>query len=247
MHEPIAALYYVLSLALGRVLRAGRYASVLVVDHAGETRVRKRRLFYAPFLVWLGRPLVRILNTGSRVLSQREWEQREQLLYRELYGVTVRVEADGTLVLPYLPGITLARLLDRPALGAPDRARAIDLAVTALSELHARGFTHGDAMAENVMVDLEAGFGRWFDFETLHDADRPLAWRRADDVRALLATTLSRTPPDQLDGTLGPASGLRLRSGCRGVRRADPRIRVRMAAGPSLPSRSGAVVDLAVS
>jgi hypothetical protein len=50
-------------------------------------------------------------------------------------------------------------------------------------------------MAENVLIDLEAGVAHWFDFETLHDSRRPIAWRRADDVRVLLATCLVRTVP----------------------------------------------------
>jgi hypothetical protein len=49
-------------------------------------------------------------------------------------------------------------------------------------------------MAENVMVDLGAGIAQWFDFETVHDADRSMAWGRADDVRALIATCLLGTP-----------------------------------------------------
>jgi hypothetical protein len=57
-------------------------------------------------------------------------------------------------------------------------------------------------MAENVMVDLDAGVARWFDFETIHDAGRPLTCRRADDVRALLATCLLRTVPGKRDETL---------------------------------------------
>jgi len=57
-------------------------------------------------------------------------------------------------------------------------------------------------MAENVMVDLEAGVVRWFDFETIHDASRSMAWRRADDVRTLLASCLARTEPKKLAGTL---------------------------------------------
>ena len=44
--------------------------------------------------------------------------------------------------------------------------------------------THADAMAENVLIDLEGGVAHWFDFETVHDTGRPLVWRRADDVRA---------------------------------------------------------------
>jgi hypothetical protein len=57
-------------------------------------------------------------------------------------------------------------------------------------------------MAENVLVDLEAGVARWFDFETIHDSSRPLAWRRADDVRALLATSLLRTEPEKYPVTV---------------------------------------------
>lgn len=194
--------YYRLSLALGRVLRSGRYAKVRMVPGDGEVQVRKHRLFYAPLLVWLGGPLVRVLDTGVRVLSQREWEERERRLYRGLRGTSIGIDAGGTLVLPCLPGATLAALLEDPALDEPARERAIGLAAATLAAFHRRGFTHGDAMAENVMVDLEAGAAHWFDFETLHDPGRPLAWRRADDVRALLATSLLRTGPGKLAETL---------------------------------------------
>jgi hypothetical protein len=57
-------------------------------------------------------------------------------------------------------------------------------------------------MAENVLVDLEAGVAHWFDFETIHDSSRAIAWRRADDVRALLVTCLLRTANENGAGTL---------------------------------------------
>jgi hypothetical protein len=82
------------------------------------------------------------------------------------------------------------------------RTRAIELAVAGLAGFHRLGFTHGDAMADNVLVDLEAGTAHWFDFETVHDSDRPMTWRRADDVRALVATCLARTAPEEYAGTL---------------------------------------------
>ena len=106
------------------------------------------------------------------------------------------------LDLPRLAGETLASLLEKPALPESARSRAITLAVRALAQFHSQGFTHGDAMAENVMVDLEAGAAHWFDFETLHDPGRPRAWRRADDVRALLVTCLLRTEPEKAAETL---------------------------------------------
>jgi hypothetical protein len=49
---------------------------------------------------------------------------------------------------------------------------------------------------------LEAETAHWFDFETIHDSSRPEAWRRADDVRALLVTCLVRTVPARLPETL---------------------------------------------
>lgn len=143
-----------------------------------------------------------ILDTGVRVLRQRDWEERERRIYRRLRGTSIGVQADGVLVLPLLPGHTLARWLEDPALEESLRKTAIERAVVALAEFHHLGFTHADAMAENVLVDLEAGAAYWFDFETIHDSSRPLAWRRADDVRALLVTCLVRTTPEKRVETL---------------------------------------------
>ena len=128
--------------------------------------------------------------------------QRERQIYRSLHGASIRVDADGILVLPLLAGHTLATLLEDAELDESIRKRAMEHAAIALAEFHRLGFTHGDAMAENVLVDLEAGVAHWFDFETIHDASRPLAWRRADDVRALLVTCLVRTVPEKRVETL---------------------------------------------
>jgi hypothetical protein len=150
----------------------------------------------------MGGPLVRLLDTGVRVLPQRAWEERERRIYRSLYGASIGIEAGGMLVLPCLAGETLATLLEHPELEESARKRAIERAVAALAEFHGLGFTHGDAMAENVLVDLEAGVAHWFDFETVHDSSRPMTWRRADDVRALLVTCLVRTVPEKRAETL---------------------------------------------
>jgi hypothetical protein len=200
--ELAARAYFVLCLALGRLLRSARYSTARIVHEEGGSRVRKQRLLYAPALIWLGRTLTRLLDTGVQVLPQREWEQREHRIHQSLRGASVRVDAGGVLVLPYLTGRTLAAWLDDPELEEAVRKKAIERSVIALTEFHGRGLTHGDAMAENVLVDLEAGVAHWFDFETLHDSSRPMAWRRADDVRALLATCLVRTVPEKHAATL---------------------------------------------
>lgn len=196
MPELAERAYFVLCLALGRLLRSAKYSRARIVQHDGERQVRKSRLLYAPLLVWMGGPLMRILDTGVRILPQRDWEERERRIYQTLYGTSIRI-ADRTLVLRGFAGETLATLLEDPELDESVRKRAIERTVVALAEFHHLGFTHGDAMAENVLVDLEAGVAHWFDFETLHDSSRPLTWRRADDVRALLVTCLLRTVPEK--------------------------------------------------
>jgi serine/threonine protein kinase len=190
--------YFLLCLSFGRLLRSATYSAADVV---GE-HVRKRRRFYAPLLVSMGAPLSRILDTGVLVLPQREWEEREREIYNTVHGSSIRVDDVGTLVLPRLAGQTLASLLEEPALTESSRTRAIGHAVVALADFHERGFTHGDAMAENVLVDLEGGKAHWIDFETIHDSKRPMAWRRADDLRALLATCLLRVDRAKLAETL---------------------------------------------
>jgi hypothetical protein len=179
------------------MLRSARYSTVRIVHQDGQQLVRKARRFYAPLLIWMSVLLIRILNGGVRVLPQRDWEQRESLIYQRLHGGSIQVDADGMLVLPLLPGQTLAALLEDPQLEESFRKRAMEHAAVALGDFHRLGYTHADAMAENVLVDLEAGVAHWFDFETIHAANRPLAWRRADDLRALLATCLLRTAPER--------------------------------------------------
>ena len=190
--------YFLVCLALASLLRSARYSTTRI-DPDG---VRKQRVFYAPVLIWLGGPLLRILDTGVRVLPQRAWEERERTVYRSVYAVSIEVEVDGTLLLPRFAGQTLASLLEDPRVEESVRKQAIERATSALADFHRLGFTHADAMAENVMVDLDAGVARWFDFETVHDANRSIAWRRADDVRALLVTCLLRTAPEKHATTL---------------------------------------------
>ncbi len=190
-------------LALGRLLRAGRYSDVRIGHEDGESSVRKRRHAHAPLVIGMGNALFAALDTGVRILPQRPWEDREREMYRRLHNTSVRIDRDGTLLLPRLPGRTLAALLDDSTLPLPQQERAIELAVIALAGFHRLDFTHGDAMAENVMVDLDAGVARWFDFETVHRPGRPPDWCRADDLRALLATCLLRTDRDRSARILG--------------------------------------------
>src|SRR4026207_2275995 len=150
------------------MLRGARYTTVRTVHQEGQRLVRKHRRFYAPLLIWMSGLLVRILDAGVRVLPQRDWEERERRIYRRLRGTSIGVEAGGVLVLPLLPGRTLATWLEDPALEESLRKTAIERAVVALAEFHHLGFTHADAMAENVLVDLDAGAPARAEFATPH-------------------------------------------------------------------------------
>src|SRR5688572_27951697 len=142
MRELVERVYFFLSLALGRLLRSVRYSKARIAYQDGERQVRKHRLFYAPLLVSMGNPLLRILDTGVRVLPQRDWEERERRIYRSLRGTSIQIDAGGMLVLPCLAGETLATLLEDPELEEPVRKTSIERAVTALAEFHHLGFTH---------------------------------------------------------------------------------------------------------
>ena len=202
MPGAVARGWFKLCLLLGRGLRGSRYSTTRVVRRDGVPEVRKHRRFYAPVLVVLGNLLMKVLGTGVRILPQRKWEENERLLYRTLHRESIRTQPGGTLVLPCLEGMTLAAMLEAPGLADSRRKVALGLAAAALADLHARGITHGDAMAENVMVDVEGGVARWFDFETVHGPDRSPAWRRADDLRSLIATCLLRTPTARFQPTV---------------------------------------------
>lgn len=184
--------WFGLCLLAGGLLRSARYARTEVVSCDGEPVVHKQRRFYAHLLIGLGNLLGRLLGTGVRVLPYRQWVMRERELMAVLYGAPVRWEDNGSMTLPFLPGITLAALLEDADTAPSERRRGIVLATSALARLHDSGYTHADAMAENVMIDLDGGAAHWFDFETIHEPDRPADWRRGDDLRALIATCLLR-------------------------------------------------------
>ena len=200
MQQLVERTWFLSCQILGRVFRGSHYSRVEVVERDTVWAVRKRRVKLAPLLVWVAGGLYRMLSTGVRVLPQRAWEARERELYAALYQSEVVVEDDGTLVLPSLRGRILAQLLADPRVNGATRLRAVELAVLALAELHARGFTHADAMAENVMIDLDAQVASWFDFENAHDPSRTPNWRRADDLRTLLSSCLLHAPERERTG-----------------------------------------------
>ena len=181
---------------------------------------------------------------ACRYCTGRIWQERERQLYRSLRGTSIRIEADGTLVLPCLAGESAGGLCwrsgnwTRPPAGRRSNGQSSLLPISI-----ARVSPAAVAMAENVMVDLDTVRAHWFDFETTHDPSRPnsLRRRRADDVRALLATCLVGT------SSSGNASRtLRTDPGCLRRRRSDSppgfELYLGRAAPAAVPPRAGRIV-----
>jgi hypothetical protein len=185
--------WFACSFLIGTALRSGRYASAEVIERNGTVVVRKERLRRAPILVWLVGVLYKLLDSGVRVLPQHEWEARERERYLSLYNLRVERNGDRVLILPRLPGVPLAQLLSERGVDSHSRSRALALATAALGAMHRTGTTHADAMASNVMIDLDSNSAQWFDFENVHEDGRSPLWCRADDVRALLSSCLALT------------------------------------------------------
>lgn len=201
MFDAISYLWFSFARTCGGVLRNARYASVDTIA-PDATHVRKKRALFAPVLIRMGRWLLRVLNSGIEVLEQDEWHAREQFMYRELYNAEAIVESSGAILLPKLRGVTLASLLERHDLPLQEKIRAVGISAVSLEEFHARGFSHGDAMATNGLVVPSANRTYWIDFETAHESRLSLNERHADDLRAFISTVALRFAPANLPAVL---------------------------------------------
>lgn len=173
----------------------------------GRRTVWKRRRRYAPMLTVAANLYCRMLGLPIRVLINREWLQREQELYRQLYQEEVTLHPHGWLEVPW-HGDDLAHWLINPVSSVEAKMQALTSATLDLHRAHAilvgengamRRFSHGDACVSNVAYSPEDGKAHWFDFETVHGQSEPSAVCHADDVRALLFSALSCLPDSLYD------------------------------------------------
>ncbi len=184
----------------------GRTVDCLPLNHVIYEQTSSGR-FYRKARHWYGDQLIQassLLGMPFAILPQRDWFAREQDIHRQVYGEDVLVDANGYLVMPARPGQQLATFLDDPDHDQQTKFQALACVVGALWELHQlvviercgvyRLFSHADAIVANVTYDLATDTAWWFDFETIHPADRPLAWRRADDLRALAYSAAAHLP-----------------------------------------------------
>jgi hypothetical protein len=148
------------------------------------THVYKQRGTFGEVLTRLENQVLAALGEPVRLVSGEAWLARENAAWRGL----ARLEK-GVLVVPRAPGESLTerlvRLGDRPI----EATRSFEAALTSLHALHARGLTHGDATADNVVVSDDGASAVWIDFEQEHLGDAAAA--RDDDLATVVLSAFT--------------------------------------------------------
>lgn len=122
------------------------------------------------------------------LLSVDEWQYREMKLYKDLYGLEV-ARSNRSLLLPILNGMPLSQLLTSEEYSKKVKIAGVELAILALQSFHKTcAESHGDATAENVIVNLAEGRARWIDFDMSHKSQTDKI-AKADDYRSLLISS----------------------------------------------------------
>jgi hypothetical protein len=192
---------------IGRLAAAVRYNRVYRVQRDGTWYCHKQRRWLTSPLITAGNLWLSRQGAGVQILAFAEWARREEQLFATLYKLRPLIER-GAMWLPVLPGVSLHDWLAAAGQTQSDKMLAVSSACAALAELHQIQLatpngqiglvSHGDATDRNVLFESSTCRATWCDFETQHDEDRPVAWRRADDLRALLCSTAVRCDDSEL-------------------------------------------------
>ncbi len=198
---------YRLRSALGMLLR--RVKTCRTRREEGDVWFIRTRPWYGTCLIAPANWCLRWLSAGVSILPTRQWLDWECRLHSELSSLVAERAGRRRLLLPQIEGEELAAILSSPAKDLPHKDRALRLAAAALVRSHqrrvlwpdgvCRSFSHGDATARNVICQVASGVATWIDFETLHDPRRSVAWRQADDLRALTWSAAEMTGADSYE------------------------------------------------
>lgn len=187
-----------------RLLIARRLASLrlhhscvgLVDGHAVRLKCRTR---WSAVLIPPGNAYLRFQGALSTALPRSAWLEWELAVGCALERHVCVLNDQRGLQFDDHPGISLAELL-RSGISWQEKRDAIQWAATALRSLHqtrinACGLadwplSHGDATSRNVIIDHVSRTATWIDFDTRHHPRLAAAIRHADDLRALLWSSL---------------------------------------------------------
>jgi hypothetical protein len=192
---------------LGILLSMIRLHRVEFVSIDGVELVRKRRRCFAHLIIPAGNLFLKL--TGSPVIvlpSGRwlEWERAIETSTRRSLVLTDAIAKEKCRLCRRVPGISLGQFLADRDHSPEQKSDAIRWSLAALRLLHqsvvdrehgiCQSISHGDATANNVIVDVDNKAACWIDFDTRHQPNIPEADRRADDLRALLYSSAVNLP-----------------------------------------------------
>jgi tRNA A-37 threonylcarbamoyl transferase component Bud32 len=164
---------------------------------------RKARELWCETLLPLGNFYLCLQGAPSEVLPAGRWLQREAVVAGAL-GRDVQLRCClRALDMRLLPGVCLREILQEHS-SPQAKLEALRVAAAALDQLHsvsvgdadghARALSHGDATCNNVVVDRAGSTAAWIDFDTQHRVDLSTVERHADDLRALLFSSVACLP-----------------------------------------------------
>jgi tRNA A-37 threonylcarbamoyl transferase component Bud32 len=183
---------------IGAIARVASWIAINQVAFGDDGLAHKSRRRWAWLPMFFGNGVLRLRSVPVEVLSSTDWIAREKLLSNLMGCDSVFAANSNSITLQRVRGIPLSEFL---AGASADQCKetAVAVALRALFEFHqCTNDSHGDASATNVMIS-ESGdemTAQWFDFDLAHRKNSAIEFRYADDLRALLYTSMVHFPCD---------------------------------------------------
>lgn len=181
--------------------------------------IQKRRRWFAQLIVPPGNVFVRIMGCPIVVLPSAQWLEWERSVENSTRRNLVIGDSLDPVMRPAgllcrrVPGIALGHVLAGHQFSLEQKLAAVHWSLTALRRLHEQvadwgeglrqSISHGDATANNVIVDVSRRTACWIDFDTRHRPDVSELDRRTDDLWVFIFSSAVHLPrsvfPDLAD------------------------------------------------
>jgi hypothetical protein len=195
---------------LGRVLSMIRLHRLERLSIDGVDVVRKRRRCFAHLIIPLGNAFLKFNGSFIVALPTKHWLEWERAIENStqrnlvLESPLESIAGNSNLYCRSVPGVSLRQLLSDPRCSQEQKSDAIRWSLAALHFLHQvdadwgqgirQSISHGDATANNVIVDLNSCSACWIDFDTRHLPNVTEDDRRTDDLCSLIYSAAAHLP-----------------------------------------------------
>lgn len=188
---------------IARILRSVGLHHIQRITTSDGQFLQKTRTLLARLLIQPGNLFLYATGSDFFVLPTNVWLRWEQAI-DDATGRQLIVNRGNGLWSRIVVGRSLRDLLRDSSLADKQKLDAIVLSLVALHQLHQheadwedglrQSISHGDATADNVIVDLDTGTACWIDFDTRHSHRLSELDRRADDLRCLIYSAAIEMP-----------------------------------------------------